>query len=439
MPPIERAGGPPGLARPLAHSAARQSPAPAVNPERIEGWLRAFARIGYDAGGGMRRLAFSRSELRARQLLLHLMERGGLTTRLDGIGNCFGHLAGAAEPDAPPVLIGSHLDTVPDGGRFDGVLGVVAGLEIAAAVRERGMVTRRPIEIVSFAGEESSRFGRGTLGSGVLAGVWDPDEVLTLRDASGQSLGQVLARFGIDREGVASARREPGSFAAYLELHIEQGRVLESAGARLGVVEAIAAPARFRLRLTGRADHSGATPMGLRRDALAGAAEVVLAVERRATAAGNVVGTVGVLGVQPGAMNVVPGQTDLAIDVRAIDRAARDPVVAAIRADIEEIATRRQLTARLETLSDEAPVPLDPTVVATLERAARAYGHQPQRLPSGAGHDAMHLARLCPTGMLMVPSRAGVSHNRDEWTDLGDIVAGVQVLLAAALELTNAD
>src|SRR5215218_9513410 len=305
----------------ILHSPFPQG-APGVDAGRIQEWLRAFARIGYSADGGMRRLAFSRGEFRARQLLIHLLERTGLRSRLDGIGNCFGRLPGAREPDAPPILLGSHLDTVPGGGRFDGAVGVVAALEVAATIRERGIATRHPIEVVSFAGEESSRFGRGTIGSGILAGTWAADEILALRDANGTRLGQVLARLGVTPAAVAASRRAPGDFAAFLELHIEQGRVLEEAGVALGVVEAIAAPCRLRLRLTGRADHSGATPMPLRRDALAGAAEVVLAIERLAAASNGVVGTVGTLRVEPGAINVVPGQAELGIDIRAMTRAA---------------------------------------------------------------------------------------------------------------------
>lgn len=424
----------------MAEAVTHAAPSgPSVDAGRIGDWLRAFARIGYSADGGMRRLAFSRGELRARQLLLHLMERTGLRARVDGIGNCFGRLPGASEPDAPPVLLGSHLDTVPGGGRFDGAVGVVAALEVAATIRERGLATHCPIEVVSFAGEESSRFGRGTIGSGIVAGTWEPAEVLALRDANGTTLGQVLARLGATPAQVAAARRAPGDFAAFLELHIEQGRVLEDAGIPLGVVEAIAAPCRMRLRLTGRADHSGATPMGLRRDALAGAAEVVLAIERLARASSGVVGTVGTLRVEPGAMNVVPGLVELSIDVRGTTRAARDPVVAGIRAEIAAIAAARDLTVTIELLSDEEPVVLDAGVAAILERHSRARGLEPLRLPSGAGHDAMHLARLCPTGMLMVPSRDGISHNRAEWTDLPTIVAGTQVLLDTALELAIGD
>ncbi len=408
-----------------------------VNAERIRAHLRAFARIGYSRDGSISRLAFSREDLRARQLLLHLMDGVGMQTRIDAIGNVFGRLGDAPDESAPPVLVGSHLDTVPGGGRFDGSVGVVAALEIAAVLREQARSLRHPLEIVSFACEESSRFGRGTLGSGVMAGVWDADEVLALRDAKSLRLGQVLRRLGLDPAGIASARRRPSDFVAYLELHIEQGRVLEEAGAHVGVVSAIAAPTRFRVRLVGRADHSGATPMPLRRDALAGAAELILAVERHARAVPGAVGTVGTVRVEPGALNVVPGQVELGVDVRSTNDTDKARVVADIQESITAVAGARALTASVELLSDEAPVTLDPRVVVMLEGHCRARGVPSLRLASGAGHDAMQVAKLCPAGMLMVPSRAGSSHNRTEWTNLNDIVVGVQVLLDAVLELTG--
>ena len=408
-----------------------------VNPERIRANLRTFARIGYSPDGGINRLAFSRSDLRARQTLVHLLASLGLRTTIDGIGNVFGRLPGGDDPRLPPILVGSHLDTVPGGGRFDGSLGVVAAVEVAAVLREHAATTRHPVEVVSFSCEESSRFGRSTLGSGVVAGVWDAAEILELTDVRGVRLGQVLQRLGLDPNRVASARRQPGDFAAYVELHIEQGRVLEEARAPLGIVEAIAAPTRLRVRLTGRADHSGATPMTLRRDALAGAAEVVLAVERIARSIPGVVGTVGTLAIEPGAINVVPGRADLAIDVRGTVSADKRHAVDEIQEAIAAIAAARGLTASRDVMSDEEPVRLDPRVVDTLERLARERGIPATRLASGAGHDAMQMARLCPTGMLMVPSRGGISHNRAEWSELDDIVTGIQVLLDATLALAQ--
>jgi beta-ureidopropionase / N-carbamoyl-L-amino-acid hydrolase len=405
-----------------------------VNPRRIESNLRAFARIGYSPDGGMSRLAFSRADLRARQLLLHVMHNLGLATRVDGFGNVFGRLEGT-EPSLPPLLIGSHLDAVPGGGRFDGSIGVAAALEVVALFRERQLSTRYPLEVVSFASEESSRFGRGTLGSGIVAGAWEPEQILDLTDAKGFTLRRALQRAGLDPDKVTRARRAPGDFLAYLEMHIEQGRVLEDAQAQIGVVEGIAAPTRFRVQVEGQADHSGATPMGLRRDALTGAAEIILSVERLAQEAGNVVGTVGAARVDPGAINVVPGRVDMLVDVRSIDGTAKAVVVDRIRGAIDAVALARDLRTSIQILTDEQPVRLDRRVIATFARLCEERAIPWRRMMSGAGHDAMHIARLCPAGMILAPSRNGISHHRAEWTDLKDIVAGAQVFADAAFEI----
>ncbi len=411
-------------------------PSFSVDRKRIESNLRAFARIGYSQDGGMNRLAFSRNDLRARQLLLHVLQNLGASARVDGFGNVFARLQGT-EPDLPPLLIGSHLDAVPHGGRFDGSVGITAALEVLSVLREQGFVTRYPVELVSFACEESSRFGRGTLGSGIVSGLFDPEDVLALTDARGSRLDRVLKRAGLEPARVPQARRSPGDFLAYLEMHIEQGRVLEEARAQVGVVEGIAAPTRFRVHISGQADHSGATPMGLRRDALTGAAEIILAVERHARTASNVVGTVGVATVEPGAMNVVPGKVTLAVDIRSIDGHAKAAVVERIRADIGAMAKERDLKAEIELLTDEEPVTLDSRVIEILNRHSKLREIPSVRIMSGAGHDAMHIARLCPAGMILVPSRNGISHHRDEWTELEDVVAGAQVFVDAAVELAT--
>ena len=406
-----------------------------VNPDRIRANLKAFASIGYSSSGGMNRLAFSRADLRARQLLVHIMQTLELDTRVDSIGNVFGRVSGKANSSRPPVLVGSHLDAVPGGGRFDGALGVVAGLEAAAIVRENINLMRYPLEIVSFSCEESSRFGRGTLGSGLVAGTWEADEILMLRDAQGLRLGDVLRRVGLDPTQIGSARRDPGDFTAFLEMHIEQGRVLDESDIRVGIVDTIAAPTRFRLLLTGQADHSGATPMSLRRDALAGAADIILAVERLTKSVSGVVGTVGTIRVEPGAINVVPGYVELGIDIRATVSTDKRLVVERLRHEIEQITQKRELSASLELLTDEEPVELDRRMMQILERCAEDGSISSLVMPSGAGHDSMHMAKICPTGMLLAPSVGGISHHFLEWTELDDIVTGIQVLVDATIQI----
>ena len=406
-----------------------------VNPDRIRSHLKTFASIGYSSSGGMRRLAFSKNDLRVRQVLIHVMANLGLETGVDSFGTVYGRLPVPCGRDLPAVLVGSHLDAVPGGGRFDGSIGVVAGLEAAAIVRQHVETADRTLEIVSFSCEESSRFGRGTLGSGLMTGVWKPEDILHLRDGQGQTLERVLTRLGLHPELLETVRRPASDFVAFLELHIEQGRVLEELPASVGIVGTIAAPTRFRLRLSGQADHSGATPMHLRRDALAGAAEVILAVERCAKAVTGVVATVGTAKVEPGAINVVPGSVELSIDIRSTDGTARREVVGRIRQEIDAVCAARNLSSNLELLTDEEPVSLDPAVISILERAARQRGTSYLHMPSGAGHDAMHLATICPTGMVLVPSRGGISHHHDEWTDLDNIVDGIQVIVDATVDL----
>jgi beta-ureidopropionase / N-carbamoyl-L-amino-acid hydrolase len=408
---------------------------PLVNPDRIHRYLGAFARIGYHSGGSMNRVAFSRADLRARQLLVHFMETYGLDTRIDAFGNVFGQLRGLGNPNLPPVLVGSHLDTVPEGGRFDGSLGVVAALEAVALVREHELDLSFPLEVVSFACEESSRFGRGTLGSGLVTGEVSPDEILDLRDARGKRLRNVLESLGIDPGKLNDIKREPGAYTAFLEIHIEQGRVLEEASARLGIVDAIAAPTRIRLTLTGRADHSGATPMSLRRDALAGAAEVILAVEQCASSTRKTVGTVGTIQVEPGAINVVPGRVVLGIDIRSTEIDTKRDTVKGLLDRVRSTADTRDLDVEVEMLSEEEPVTFTHHIPDLLETCCSDRGIPSVRMASGAGHDAMKMSKLCPAGMLLVPSRGGISHNPDEWTDLEDVIAGVQVLVDATLKI----
>ncbi len=409
-----------------------------VDPARIRSHLQSFARIGYQPGGRMARLAFTQDDLRARQLLLHMMSQIGLFTRIDEFGNVFGRLPASGDAASrPPVLIGSHLDTVYDGGRFDGSLGVVAALEAVTLIAENGVELERPVEVVSFACEESSRFGRGTLGSGIVAGAWEPEEIMELQDRDGQRLGKALQRIGLEPEDVGRARRSPGDYAAFLEIHIEQGRVLEESENQVGVVDAIAAPSRFRLTIAGQADHSGATPMNLRRDALTGAAEIILAVERFASDAPDVVGTVGVIQAEPGAINIVPGRVVFTIDIRGTSSDQKRQVVENVMEAIHETARRRDLETSIETLGEEEPVQLDSGLIELLESCCEDRAIPYLRMPSGAGHDAMQMARICPSAMLLVPSRRGISHNPEEWTELEDLVAGVQAYSDATLRLAT--
>ncbi len=407
-----------------------------IDPDRLARDLGGLARIGIGEDGSVNRLAFSLADLRGRHYMIHLLQRAAIPVRVDGIGNLIGRIEGRVL-SAPAVALGSHIDSVPRGGRFDGSVGVVAALEVARAIREAGVPLERPLEVLIFVAEESSRFGISTIGSSAMAGDATPSRLLNLTDRNGQRLGDILARFGIGEEDVAAARRGPGEVGDYLELHIEQGRVLAEAGQQVGVVRAVAAPCRLKVTFTGRADHSGATPMHLRRDALAAAARLVAVVEDvcRAPRPTPVVGTVGAIEARPGAMNVVPGEAVLWIDLRSTSRPDRDAVRDAVTDAARRLAGERLLRLQVETVMEDDPMALDPALCARLEGLCARRGVAYRVMESGAGHDAMKMARIARAGMLFVPSREGVSHNPREWTALPDIVAGAQILLDAALAL----
>jgi allantoate deiminase len=363
------------------------------------------------------------------------MRDAGLATRRDAAGNLFGRLAARAE--GPTLLTGSHLDSVPHGGNYDGPAGVLCAIEALQTLRENGVVPARPIEAVSFQGEEGSRFPAGLLGSSIVAGAFreSPQE---LRDRDGVTLADALRGAGLDPARLADARAEPGRYAAYVELHIEQARLLESKGLACGVVTAIAGMLQFHGSIHGRADHAGACPMDLRRDSLAAAAELVLEVERAARESHpDTRATVGLVHPHPGAANVVAGRTDFTLDIRDQDEGRRDACAARVRAALEGIAARRGLTAELAETHAAPPVPCATEIVAAIEAAAAEAGIAVTRLPSGAVHDASNLARLCPVGMIFVRSRDGVSHSPAEYSSPEDLAAGAQLLMGALRNLAG--
>ncbi|HYL81469.1 MAG TPA: Zn-dependent hydrolase, partial [Candidatus Acidoferrum sp.] len=409
-----------------------------VNLDRLMADLEEFSAIGGDGKGGVTRLAFTPPDQSARRLFQDSLAAAGLAVRLDAVGNVFGRRQGR-ENSLPPLLLGSHLDSVPSGGRFDGPLGVLSALEVARALDDGRTGTRRPIEIACFVAEESSRFGTGTLGSRAVVGKLTSEMLDGLRDAEGRTLAEILRECGLSPERLGEARRLPGEYHAYLELHLEQGAILEHAGIPVGLVTGIAAPTRFRVTYTGRADHSGATPMGLRRDALVAAAELVLSVRRIVLAHGapTGVGTVGVLRVLPGAMNVIPGQASLGIDLRDIAADAKQRVARKVQAAVRRIARKWALEVSVETLADEAPVPLPERIRQISSAACRACEIPFLELPSGAGHDAMYLAEIADTGMIFTRCREGISHNPAEFVDPRDVAAGATVLAETALRLAN--
>jgi hydantoinase/carbamoylase family amidase len=387
--------------------------------------------------GGITREVYTPTYREGLEYVMELMREAGLELRLDAFGNLFGRWAGS-EPDAPAVWTGSHVDTTLNAGRYDGVVGVLGAIEAVRALRDSGFEPRRSIEVIAFAGEEP-RFGTGCIGSRAMVGALDREDLDRLRDRGGTSLAVALLDAGFDPEHLSDARLDPANVHAFVELHIEQGAVLEAHGEQIGVVEAIAAPHDFRVTLRGAATHSGATPMRLRRDALAGAAEAMVALERLANTSpsGTTVGTVGVLRVRPGAINVVPGEVELDVDVRDSDLAARERTIDQFLAVTAEIAERRNLGLEVTPIVEDTPAPCALLVVDAAIAACEELGLEFRRMISGAYHDAMVLAAEVPIGMLFVPSLRGISHHPDEHTDAADIDRGVDVLAGTLARLAG--
>jgi N-carbamoyl-L-amino-acid hydrolase len=407
-----------------------------MDAARVQETLDGIAAFGRGERG-FSRLVFGDAECAAVAHLAGLMRRAGLHVRSDAFGNLIGRLEGR-EASAPAVATGSHLDTVPEGGNFDGVVGVVAGLAAVSRLRE-DRTLRHPLELLVFRGEESSRFSVGTMGSKVMAGAASAEGWSLLRDQGGTTLGEALAARGLALERLSQAVRRRGDLKAFVEVHIEQGPALEEAGIPIGVVEAIAAPIRLKITVEGSAAHSGTTPMGKRRDALVAASRIVLAVQEEAAkrADRRIVGTVGVMKVHPGSINVVPGRVEMWVDLRGTDGALVEATARAVQAAAGAIAAGEGTSARVDTLSVEQPVPMDPGVVDAIERACRRLGVAARRMPSGAGHDAMNIAKIAPAGMIFIPCRAGVSHNPAESASPDAIVTAIDVLTETLRELAG--
>jgi N-carbamoyl-L-amino-acid hydrolase len=432
------------MLRRKAPAVARMTPlAPdvAINHRRLMRDLNAVSRIGIGSRGAVTRLVFSIKELRSRQLLIHLMRQAGLRIHIDLIGNIFGRLDGR-NPKAAAVLAGSHLDTVIQGGKYDGPVGVISALEAVRTISENKISLGSPVEVVCFVGEESSRFGYSTLGSSLVAGEVRLKDLVHAEDPQGMKLADILASLGISHRNLLSLKRNPKTLKAYLELHIEQGPVLEAKGKRIGLVTAIAAPTRFKVIYKGQADHSGTTPMEMRKDALVASAQLIEYVETvckrfSAMEKGRVVGTVGALKIEPGVINAVPGKAELSIDIRSITAKSKDRVARRVEKEARSIARKRSIGIEILPIRTEDPVPLDKRLLCVTREICRSHGIDYEEMPSGAGHDAMQIAKIAPAGMIFVPSSRGISHNPLEWTEPDDICLGAQLLLETIIRVAN--
>src|SRR6267142_1505501 len=364
----------------------------------------------------------------AADLLLSWMQEAGMVSHLDAIGNVCGRYEGD-RPGLPCLMLGSHYDTVRDAGKWDGPLGLITAISCVGAMHKRGQRWPFAIEVIGFADEEGVRFASTLLGSRAIAGTFD-EGVLGVRDSAGTSMRDALSRFGLDPDHIGAAARARSELLAYLELHIEQGPVLESQGLPVGVVTAISGATRLAASLTGMAGHAGTVPMLLRRDALAGAAECIVEIEEFCrTDQDGLVGTVGYIHATPGATNVIPGQVSFTIDIRAPTDAHRKLAVADIVRRIESIARRRKLVLQIDVTHENRTVPCAPWLKDQVSEAIAGEGCRVFELPSGAGHDGMAMIEIADVDMLFVRCRGGISHHPDEHVDTADVDAGARVLL----------
>ncbi len=428
------------LAALRAHRAGAADPLPRVNAERLRRRLEELSVFGRPAGGtfadGVSRTGFSAADVAAREHVLAQMRTLELAPAVDAAGNIRGRRAGASA-GLPPILFGSHIDSVRGGGNFDGDVGSMSALEVVATLAEHRVPTRHPLEVVIWAAEESN-YGSGLHGSRMAVGQLEPGEWDRVQD--GVRKADALRRIGGDPDRIAEARREPGSFHAYLELHVEQGGRLDREGVPIGIVEGIVTIDDYDVVVRGFANHAGTTPMAGRKDALVAASEVVLAVRAVATSEpGAQVGTVGQLSLVPGAPNVIPGEVRMTVEFRDLDGARVTRLGQALQQRVGQIAAETSTAIEITHSSRHEGARTHPRIQEAIAGAAAARGLRTVRLPSGAGHDAQMMARLGPIGMIFVPSVGGISHSPRELSRWEDCAQGADVLLGTILELDALD
>jgi beta-ureidopropionase / N-carbamoyl-L-amino-acid hydrolase len=401
-----------------------------ANPERMEQHIKALSAFGANADGGVDRIAFSAADLAGRAYIMDLMREAGLSVRLDTAGNIIGRREGS-ETDLPVIMFGSHIDSVPGGGNYDGDVGVIGAIEVIQLLQDNGIRTRHPLEVVSFTDEEG-----GLTGSRAMIGKVD-DGTLSVVSHSGMTIGEGIRAVGGDPNRLDLAERKPGELKAFIELHIEQGAFLDAENIDIGVVEGIVGIRWWDVTIEGQANHAGTTPMNLRRDAMVTAAEYVLAVNRVATSmAGGQVATVGRIHAKPGAPNVIPGEVVLSLEIRDLDAAKIQRVFDAISAAGERIVDAHSAPIRYDEIEVASPpAPTDERMRRIIAVSADDLDLSFKFMPSGAGHDAQDMALIAPTGMIFVPSVKGISHSPEEFTSAQDMANGASVLLRTVLEI----
>lgn len=425
-----------------------------VDATRLQQQIDSLAAITEGEPPVVTRVLFSEADLRGRAFVKELCAELKLSVREDGVGNLFARWIGQ-NPDLPPVATGSHIDAIPNAGRYDGVVGVLGALEAFRALKTAGFRPGRSLELIVFTAEEPTRFGLGCLGSRLLAGSLSSQKVAALRDLQGRTVDEWRTRAGFapdakagnagsepqplppEVELVNSIRIPKNYYSGFLELHIEQAPLLEKENIPIGVVERIAAPSTLRLQLTGVGGHAGAVLMPERHDALLAGAEIALAVEHAArnTGSPDTVGTTGVFRIEPGAVNSVPCRAWLEIDVRDTNVETRDAALAKIESAVQQICSRRGIEFQLERLNVDAPAVCDPGLVNTVVKVCQELGFPVKKMISRAYHDSLFMAQLCPTSMIFIPCRDGVSHRPDEYSSPRQIADGVSVLALALAQL----
>ena len=402
-----------------------------VDEERLWTSLMELARIGATPKGGCNRLALTDDDMAGRDLFVRWAKEAGCTVSVDPMGNIFARRPGT-DDSLTPVMTGSHLDTQPTGGKFDGALGVMCGLEVLRVIHDHGLRTKRPIEVVAWTNEEGSRFAPPMVGSGVFAGVFDLDYGLSRQDMNGVTIGQELERIGY-----AGTTPLGHQVNAYIEAHIEQGPILEAERKTIGVVSGAQAQRWYEITLTGQDAHAGTTPMERRRDALVGAANIITEVNRLAASVADGRGTVGVLEVSPGSRNTIPGKVFFTMDIRH----PRDDVLANMAADMREyvagVAKEHGLGIEIREVYQVEALQFDARVKGAVATSAAKLGYETMEIVSGAGHDACNIAKIAPTAMVFIPCENGLSHNEVEQAAKADVAAGCNVLLNAMLELAD--
>ncbi len=408
-----------------------------MDREWVMGVLEHLSTIGRTEQGGSNRLAFTEPDHEARTYFKGLMNQAGLSVREDPFGNIIGRLEGS-DPKALAVGTGSHIDTVPNGGHYDGMVGSVASLAAVMRLKERGPL-RHPLELIIFQMEESSRFSLSTFGSKVMVGSAKLDLAAKAKDKGGVTLPEAMAAQGYDFAKLPEAVRKKGELACFLEMHIEQSPTLEQKDLPVGIVTAIAAPIRAHIVVEGKASHSGGTAMNNRLDALVAASELVLAVRTVANrfARKEIVGTVGNLAVHPGAMNVVPGKVELWLDLRGTNRAVMDEAYEAVKTAAQGIAAAHGTPVTFNLLGADNPVTMTPSIIELMENVSRDLNIPAMRIVSGAGHDTMNMAEITDTGMIFIRNRDGLSHHHDEYAAPEDVMAGLDLLTETLYRLAK--